>query len=197
MEDLRSNITLLDGDNQSFSPIANRMLANGTVSPKWIAHWVYSQPKIHNVIKGAAKTSTDLGIDYNATDLILDDAMLITSLEQLGYSYEDALTAHTQAGHALILDSAPELRPELLASSDTITRYCHSLTTTISIVHPRDEWQRFLKEAPAFIAWAKDHDEITVLIEAATKARSLNRAAIESLMPMISSTQSALRTGLL
>ena len=195
--DLRSNIAFLDGYDQNFSKVANQLIVNGTAGPKWIAHWVYSVPKTYNTVKNAARMSADFGIDYTATEVVLEDAMLLTSLGKLGHINGAVTTDYTKAGHALLLQTAPQLRPDLLASIDTVDRYYHSLITATSIINPRDEYQQFEEEAPAFIAWAKDHEDITLLLEAATRTQCLNRTTIESFMPLIRSTQPALRDGLI
>ena len=194
---LRENIAALDSDDRNFSSIANQLITNGTADPKWIIHWVYSSGKTYNAIREAKRKNFDYGIDYTGTNFILEDAMLLTALDRIGYDDDDETTWLTQAGHGLLLETAPELRPHLFASINTVDKYYSALTTAIQIINPRDEHQRFREESPTFIAWEKDNEDPALILEAATRAHSLNRATIEAFMPMVRSTHSAVRGGLL
>lgn len=194
---LRENIAALDNDDRNFSSLANQLITNGTADPKWIINWVYSSGKTHNAIREAKRKSSNYSIDYTSTNFILEDAMLLTALDRLGYGDDDTTTWFTQYGQGMLLEEAPELRPHLLASVDTVYRYYGALTTAIHIVHPRDEYPRFREQAPAFIAWVKHHDEPTLILEAAIRAQSLNRSTIEAFMPMVRSTPSVVQDGLL
>lgn len=196
-QSLHRSVALLDGDTQSFSPIANHLIANGTAKPMWITEWIKIDRRTDRAIGQAAMMSNEYGIDYSPVQFILEDAMLMTSLERLVGDPTDILTMTARAGKELILRTAPELRPDLLVSSETVDRYYHSLITASNIINPRDNDQQFTKEAPVFIAWAKDHEDHTGLLDAATRTRSLNQTAIEQFMLMTKATQPALRNGLL
>jgi hypothetical protein len=197
VQSLHRNIALLDGDTQSFSPLANQLLANGTVSPLWITEWAKIEQRIDRAIKQAAGMSASYGFDYSSVNFILEDAMLMTSLERLVGDPTDILTMTARAGKECVLRTAAELRPNLLASSETVDRYYHSLITAAMIISPRDNDQQFTKEAPAFIAWAKNHEDNAILLDAATRTQSLNQKTIGQFMLMTQATQPALRDGLL
>lgn len=196
-EELRENIANLDRDNPSFSATANHMLAHGTTTPKPISHWAYSKPKTNSMIRHAQKKSSDYGVPYTATEFLLEDAMIVTALEGIGYHRDDPTVHYTQVGHEIILETKPDLRPDLIGPVDAITNYCHALMTATSVINPRTNWEDFKDEAPGFLTWAKDHEDTKTIMQVALHIEKLDRASIENIMPMFTSTQAALRTGVL
>lgn len=198
-ERMRSNINLLD-ESGSFSTTANTLLAKGTATPESLALWVSSDYRTRRAIARAAHFRSSCGIKYNAAQYVLEDATLLSSMDRFGLisndNHTDPLT-QARDGKELLFKTAPDLRPDLLASSDTLDRYYHPLNVAAQTISPLKNVRKFRKEAPAFIAWAMEYENLPTLLAAALKAGSLKRGTIEEYMLMVKETEPALRSGLL
>lgn len=193
---MRSNIERLDGTDASFSATASQLLAKGNITPDAMTIWVRVGHMTTKAFREAQSIREDCRITYTAAQYVIEEAILKTSLSRLEGTDANAVSA-TREAKGIMLRIAPDLRPGILASSDTIDRFYHPLKVAAQVLYVPGSRDNFADNAPAFLKWAKDYDDMPALLTAALKANSLAPTALEGLLYQIKETEPALRCGVL
>lgn len=192
------SITAFEAIDPSFSTTAERLLDSGdTMIEKMLVLWLDSTHRINNAISEADDIKDLSGLDYNAAKYVLEDILVHSSVERLNVP---AATASVRLGHWFMLASTASPNTTLLSdSTDDVDRYCHPLAVASHLLHVKKEkWrERFVNEAPAFIAWASGQSDMGAVLQAALRTGSTDTETITSFMALQDESPTALHSGLL
>lgn len=201
------NISYLETINRIFVPFANTLIETGSYEERQSANytlrmWVADDIRVPAARNSANAANIELGTKHDEVTYILDEVIREKSHERIVPSFPDGLNALTASpyyfGDKIILKDRAYIRPNLLeASNEEIDRYYHPLMIVTAIFDPRNDEERFLREAPDFIAWASAAEDMHAALSGALQTGSLNPDTIQAIISMRGETSVPLHEGLL
>jgi hypothetical protein len=164
--------------------------------------WVTDDPNVPAAYQNAVGLNTKYGTSYNEARYVLEDTIRTKSTAEI-FASSDKIPNFRTRGQKLVADiliikNYPEIRPDLLdASKDEIDRYFHPLVVAASIVGPRENEDRFVREVRGFITWAATQEDMPEALSSALFTNSIDPDTIRAIMGMRTETSVPLYDGLL
>jgi hypothetical protein len=164
--------------------------------------WACDDPNVPSAYKNAVDLNMKYGTSYNEAHYILEDVIRTKSTAEV-FASSDKIPNFRTRGQKLVADiliikNYPEIRPDLLdASKDEIERYFHPLVVAASIVIPRENEDRFVREVRTFITWAASQEDMPKALASALFTNSIDPDTIRAIMGMRTETSVPLYDGLL
>lgn len=204
---IKFNIDFLDKQNNRFAPSAIALLEAGDSEERETAldvlrTWVTDDYYVPVARTSASAENDRFGTKHNESSYILEQVIREKSHERILSRVPDELMTLNMSKHyfgdQLILKHRASMRPDLFtASNEEIDRYYHPLIIVTSLFDPRNDEERFFREAPEFIEWAAASEDMHSALSSALHIQSINPATIQAIMGMRAETSVPLYDGLL
>lgn len=141
------------------------------------------------------------GARYTAAHFVLDDAISARSVATMvlpeGYELYSMIQA-ASAGDFHLVSTHTIARPDMLgASTKELNDYYRPIAVAGILLDINTDEQRFIEDAPAFLTWVAEQENLDEVLSAALQAKSLDPHTIEAIANMRNATPSALHSGLI
>lgn len=207
--ELLRNIELFQEIDSRFIP---RALELTSVCKSSLRHYLNSRiGEFREAEIDAALYNKEFLSTYNGASLILEttcrshsmhefslDAPEMVSRKHPGMPSRHYLNNIAANGDNLIIKAQLAFRPDTLGISiDETNYYYHPLAVAFHVLDASANEERFLAEAPDFIVWAGEHEDMPLILATALKRRTIDRGNIEAIIKITEETESAFQSGVI
>lgn len=155
-------------------------------------------PKLREeVAKTAAFINEGFAGNYSMTNYILDSIALLSSVER--FPTERSLARLTNTGHMILLRSNKASFVKKGQSARHLDSYFQPLAVASAVtgLDTKEQCDILVRDAPNFIAWAGEQEDMSLVLQTALKTGSISPEAIRSFITMQGEITTPLKTGLL
>lgn len=204
---VRRHIAKLDSIDSRFSGVALRLFTESTSESTeryvriMINKWIITSSNFDGALARVNHYKENFGAHYNAARLVLDDAIsayCVTTMV-IPKEYEEySMIQAASTGDFHLASMNIMARPDMLsASSKELADYYRPIAVAGTLLGVNIDEQRFMDEAPAFLAWVAEQDNVDEIVSAALQTKSLDPSTIEAMAGMKQATPSSLHSGLI